>query len=77
MIFCLRGLILNWNRLSGDLQKLITNKIINYWPENIQKSVHESFNMYSGVLDGQGRQIIDYLSKENSFLSIDLDVIND
>ncbi|OLS22814.1 MAG: hypothetical protein HeimC3_27570 [Candidatus Heimdallarchaeota archaeon LC_3] len=77
VIFCLRGLILNWNRLSSDLQKLITNKIINYWPENIQKSVHESFNMYSGVLDSQGRQIIDYLSKENSFLSIDLDVIND
>jgi hypothetical protein len=68
LINCLKGLILNWSSLPQKIKELIVKNSMENWSKTVKKSIYESFRLYLGILDNQGRDLVEFLSNENSFL---------
>lgn len=62
---CVYALTLRWNDLPKELRKILTNNI-NNWNE----SIYQGLQTFSGVLDKEGTEILEYLSERETFISM-------
>ena len=63
---CVYALALRWNDLPEELRKILSNNI-NNWNEPL----YQGLQAFSGVLDTEGTEILEYLSEKNAFIPLD------